>query len=99
MDRGSGELFFDMDPYRDSAEDVAAASGASTSESHCKQAAIAMVNRRMYASQELVQKLVTKGFPREAALQAAERLLEVGLLDDRLYAEVREGEPFGLLLS
>ncbi|MBR4728244.1 MAG: regulatory protein RecX, partial [Clostridia bacterium] len=42
---------------------------------------------RDYAAKELVQKLITKGHTRDAALAACETLKEYGYLNDRRYAE------------
>jgi regulatory protein len=45
-----------------------------------------MLDRRDYSRAELVKKLVEKGEPREDAEAVADRLAELGVVDDRRYA-------------
>lgn len=52
-----------------------------------KQRALWYLDRRDYFKKELLQKL-SASFPKEPSREAVERLAELGLVDDRRYAEV-----------
>ena len=51
-----------------------------------KNKALRMLDRRDYSRAELVKKLLEKGEPQEDAEAVAERLAELGVVDDRRYA-------------
>ena len=47
-----------------------------------------LLSRRPYGIKELIKKLCEKGHERDAAEKACERLRELGLLNDEIYAEI-----------
>jgi len=53
----------------------------------CYEAALCMLDMAAQTQNELVKKLVRKGYVSPAAEAAAQRLVENGLIDDRRYAE------------
>lgn len=52
------------------------------------------LSRRPYGTKELVKKLCEKGYEKEAAQAACERLTELGLLNDEEYARILANELF-----
>ncbi len=55
--------------------------------SDCYEAALTMLDMAAQTRNDLVRKLVFKGYVAPAAEAAADRLCEIGLIDDRRYAE------------
>ena len=60
---------------------------ASIQASDCYEAALTMLDMAAQTKNGLVRKLVFKGYVAPAAEAAAERLVEIGLIDDQRYAE------------
>lgn len=52
------------------------------------------LSRRPYGTAELIKKLCEKGHEKEYALRAAERLTELGLLNDEEYARILSNDLF-----
>lgn len=55
---------------------------------------LGFLSRRPYGTKELVKKLCEKGYEKEAAQAACERLTELGLLNDEEYARILANELF-----
>lgn len=60
---------------------------ASVQANDCYEAALTMLDMAAQTKNDLVRKLVFKGYVPPAAEAAAERLTEIGLIDDRRFAE------------
>jgi regulatory protein len=53
-----------------------------------KERALALLDRRDYSRAELIRKLAEKGVPEADAAEAADRLAELGFVDDARYAPI-----------
>lgn len=81
-------LQFSLYPGQDLAEDVVQRLTQQASRSHARSAAARMIGARVLSKGELVDKLIQKGHSRENAQAAADRMEDIGALNDGQYAKL-----------